>query len=879
MLTDMKQILIITALMLAYCEAANAQLETAVWYFGRGAGLDFNTPEPKVLLNGQIKDELYLDDGRNQRLYGEGMATFSDSLGHVRLYTNGQTLWNCDDEIMPNGKGLLGHTSSTESAIIVPWPGDPNRYFVFVVDAEFGKNGLSYSVVDMTLDGGRGDVVEGQKNIMLESPVTNGVYVCEKVTAIKHANGHDFWLLSRTAPGNKVLRYLVDGNGINLDSRSEFPVSALNIDYEYLMDPVTHQIYPSFDPTLSIGYMRVAPNGRLIACANGGASLKANIDGEDVYVNVLEIFKFDPRDGNIEPYVTHLDTIAYLYGVEFSSDVSKLYYTSHRKLVQLDLMSDDPETISKSATLVGEYPQLTNIDTLHYGALQLAINGKIYVAQDGYDYIGVIENPRLKGTDCGYSLDGKYLEGRVSRLGLPNFIPTYLLPPDFEIINNCTNSVTTFKCTDSRDVETFAWKLTSADGDLIAESSEKEFSIALTETGKFRISLEVVVDGFSHVDYRFFEVYEPPVFTLGEDVKICSYEEAVIAPPKSGSDFSFNWVDGGGDDDLHVTRSGEHRGILTDNYTGCTFEDAIIVTVIEPEKFLMPTAAEFCSGESVDINVELNDKIVDFHWLDDDNEGAVRTIEKPGDYFAKSIDVEGCEFSSVVKVTENLLPVIDFGDDNIICTNRQRILDCGIADVDYLWNTGAKSRTVFADTAGYYKVTVTDGKGCVSTDSIEMVLKTLPQIALPPDTVLCDGTMMTLSAAWHDAFKYVWQDFSGGEEFEVESPGTYSVEVTNVCGDVNDEINVRYRYCGEFIFPNIITPNGDGINDYFRIKGLDEFVSGWQIDIYNREGRRVFHSSNYHNEWNAPDVTDGVYFYIFYKDGDKYSGNISVFHK
>ena len=195
----MKRLLVITSLIIACCGVSTAQLETAVWYFGRNAGLDFNTPEPKTLTDGKITD-LYIefdtvnqhDDDLHHRLYGEGMASFSDSLGHLRLYTNGQTLWNANGGVMPNGDKLLGHTSSTESAIIVPWPGDNDKYFVFVVDAEFGKNGLSYSVVDMNLDEGRGDVVEGQKNIILESPSTTGAFVCEKVTAIKHANDRDF---------------------------------------------------------------------------------------------------------------------------------------------------------------------------------------------------------------------------------------------------------------------------------------------------------------------------------------------------------------------------------------------------------------------------------------------------------------------------------------------------------------------------------------------------------------------------------------------------------------------------------------------------------------------------------------------------------------
>lgn len=870
----MRRLTIITALILACCGVCTAQLETAVWYFGRGAGLDFNTPEPKFLPGGQIADVL-MDTiyYNNLRLYGEGMASFSDSLGHVRLYTNGQTVWNVDNEVMPNGSGLLGHTSSTESAIIVPWPGDMNRYFVFVIDAEFGKNGLSYSVVDMRLGNGKGGIVDGQKNIMLEGPDYNGNYVCEKVTAIKHANGYDFWLLTRTAPGNNVVRYLVDKDGINLASRQEFPISALNIQYE--LDDEGNKC---FDPTFAIGYMRVSPNGRLVACANGGSSLRAEVDGEKKFVNLLEVYKFDPRNGNLEPFVTHLDTVSYLYGVEFSSDVTKLYYTTRRKIFQLDLMSDNAETISKSATFIGEFPQFSDLDTLMLGALQLAINGKIYVAQDGYPYLGVIENPRAKGQDCNYVIDGKYLEGTISRLGLPNFIPTYLLPPDFEIVNNCSNSHTTFRCIDDRDVQRYYWKLTTASGEGIAEATVREFEIPLTTPGKYRISLEVIVDGFSHVDYRFFEVFAPPEFSLGDDVQICSYDEALIAAPVLDEGFTFSWADGGSDD-LHINKTCEVIGKLTDNHTGCTTEDVLEVKVVDPVEFEMPDALEFCSGKSVTIEATLNDKIANFQWLDGDQSDSKRIVSKPGEYEAKTVDVEGCEFSRTVKITENPLPKISLDADNIICTNKQRVLDCGIDDVSYLWNTGATTRTITPDTAGIYKVTVTDKKGCISSDSILMEQKTLPMISLPPDTLMCDGNVLPLNVAWHDALNYQWQDFSGGEEFVVEQPGTFSVVVSNYCGDTRDEIVVRYRYCGEFIFPNIITPNGDGINDYFKIKGLDEFVKGWSIDIYNREGRCVFHSDNYHNEWNAPDVKDGVYFYVFYKGGDKYSGNISVFHR
>ena len=179
---------------------------------------------------------------------------------------------------------------------------------------------------------------------------------------------------------------------------------------------------------------------------------------------------------------------------------------------------------------------------------------------------------------------------------------------------------------------------------------------------------------------------------------------------------------------------------------------------------------------------------------------------------------------------------------------------------------------------GNYSVLVTDAKGCVSKDSIELKEFTKPEISLIADTTICDDTEFYLTSEWPDATDYIWQNGQHGKEILVESSGIYKLSIINMCGVATDSVDITVRYCGEFVFPNIITPNGDGINDYFKIKGL-EWSSGWEMSIFNREGKMVFHSSDYKNNWNAPDLSDGVYFYIMEKQGKRYKGNISVFHK
>ena len=97
-----------------------SQSQTNIWYFGKHAGLDFNSGKPVPLTDGQINSF-------------EGCATMSDSLGNLLFYTDGMKIWNAEHEIMPNGEEILGDTSSTESAIIIPQPGSLSKFYVITV--------------------------------------------------------------------------------------------------------------------------------------------------------------------------------------------------------------------------------------------------------------------------------------------------------------------------------------------------------------------------------------------------------------------------------------------------------------------------------------------------------------------------------------------------------------------------------------------------------------------------------------------------------------------------------------------------------------------------------------------------------------------------
>jgi hypothetical protein len=343
-----------------------------VWYFGNYCGIDFNSGTPSALTNGAL-------------IQGEGCATVCDDEGSLNFYTNGQTIWNRNHEIMPNGNDLMGSISATQSALIVKKPYSKDLYYVFTVDALENQlqNGLRYSVVDMNLDNTNGDVND-QKNILLDVPV------CEKITAVRHQNQYDVWLIAHRWESDEFLVYLIDSNGVH-----DPIVQAIGSVHEGGYS--SESSYNGW--TNSIGYMKASINGQRIACAIHRA-------------NIIELYSFRDTDGQISDYFCSPAEFPDAYGVEFSPDGSKLYVTQTitSRLCQFDLNTDN---------LMQDYVEIA---TPNYqpSALQLGPEGKVYVSELNNSYLSVINEPDSSGLACNYISNGVHLAGRTCRRGLPS---------------------------------------------------------------------------------------------------------------------------------------------------------------------------------------------------------------------------------------------------------------------------------------------------------------------------------------------------------------------------------------------------------------------------------------------------------------------------
>ncbi|MFN8238179.1 MAG: hypothetical protein U0T77_08425 [Chitinophagales bacterium] len=201
-------IVLIISVCFNYCSFAQSvnviSKQSYRWYFGNRAGLNFTTTPPSVLYDGAL-------------FSNEVCASISDkNSGRLLFYTNGNSVWDSSHQVMPNGSNLMGRLDS-EQGVIVPFPGHSNQYYI--VSTTY-INGMYYSIVDMSLNAGKGDVVVDKKNIKLLNP---GI-ASDKVTYTHHANKRDFWIIAKESYSNVFYVYLLDINGLQI-------VDTISIDF------------------------------------------------------------------------------------------------------------------------------------------------------------------------------------------------------------------------------------------------------------------------------------------------------------------------------------------------------------------------------------------------------------------------------------------------------------------------------------------------------------------------------------------------------------------------------------------------------------------------------------------------------------------------
>jgi hypothetical protein len=341
-----------------------------------GTIFDFNGPSLNI----------YRHD-RQMRIANSHNASICDSSGNLLFYTNGCYIANYDDEMIENGDGINageiydsfcgpntnGYPSGFQSSIVLPQPNTSGIYYLFHKKIfntfnpswDVHTHFLLYSIVDMNQNNGKGKVT--QKNIL----AYQDTLAFGDMTAVRHANGVDWWLMSPGDRNNNYFVFLFNHQGISLTHK--FTIG----DVTPLYGEGAGQSFFSYDGTK---YIRFNPT------------------------NKIRMFDFDRSTGVLSNYQKiNVDFGAYDPGDGGSalSPSGQYFYVSvKRYLYQMDLWAAD---IEASQTLVGTYDGYADPLAANFGRGILGPDCKLYIfSGNASKVIHIIHNPDKLGLDCNF---------------------------------------------------------------------------------------------------------------------------------------------------------------------------------------------------------------------------------------------------------------------------------------------------------------------------------------------------------------------------------------------------------------------------------------------------------------------------------------------
>lgn len=845
-----------------------------VWVFGDSAGIDFNTGSP-IAVKTAIKG-------------GERTASICDAVGNLLFYTSGDQVWDRSHQLMPNGDTLITDptmpgtgrycNSTSQASLIVPSPGDPFRYYLFSLTAmEFGvfSGRLYYSIIDLRLNNGMGDVDVSHKSILLDSNLT------EHLTGVSgdRCNSWVIAVSSLFSPEGAVFKsFEITDSGIN-------------------PDPVL-----SVSPLVTTGGL---PLGKLEVSADGR---KVAICRRDPWGHAgygVEVYDFNRANGHLLNGLslsgqTAVNSEAY-YGVAFSQDNSKVYASGAAPgglMVQYDLSSNDPIQIAQTKTF---------IDSAH--DLRRAPDGKIYykIVSNTTQNLGVLHFPDLAGLSCQPARNAVVPQPNTFYGGFPNLVPvvrkdTFLNSQNLSA--GCFAVQTTISANGSEGWD-YVWSTGQTGNQLTVDTPGMYWVTYFTPPCNF------------HAD-TFHVAFPAGVLpTLDIQGECRDYRNGQVYAGTYPGDpvlYTYTWLQGSDTlftgDSLQNVPSGAYR-VHVQTSTGC---DTLLHFELPEEDFRVSFTTSdtlVCLGDTVLFQNTSDSHFTSFYW--DFTDGNTSTAVAPSYRYVQSgthpvvLSGVGPVCRDTARVVIHVDPSVTPGftaEPTVVCLGQAvyfyPVMDSTTIAFEWLWGDQIRSESRVQDVyqhafdaPGTFPVAVKmQFRACPDTSFTDsIIVYPLPEVDLGGDSSIClDGGPIYLKNLRPESTgmqRYLWSTGDTTSILKVVRPGMYSLSVSSGPLGCSTTEQVVVRKSCAIDIPNAFTPNGDGHNDYFFPRQLSsEGVTAFHLQVFNRWGQLLFETRELNGRgWNGR-LNDevqpmGVYLYridVRFANSreERYEGNVTL---
>jgi gliding motility-associated-like protein len=928
-----------------------SQNQASNWYFGDRAGLQFDECSDHVsaITDGQTSP---VDD---QVQAGYSSASISDKYGNLLFYTDGRSIWNRNHQLMSNANELIGtEIKGKGNTLILPKPQDENLYYVFAVDNagwwntppflpslvvdDESNDGLTYSVVDLSLQGGLGDVIPAEKNIHLvtyNSLIPNDLnFKCSrKLTAIRGSDCNSYWIITHFNASFYAFR--VDETGV-----SSTPVISI-------ITPLIPNDNTFWFSSSLKGQLKASPNGTKLAIAHFGFT---NNDGS-LASGGIYLYDFDNSTGLVSNKVDILAGVEenFPQGIEFSASSKKLYATNIKdviqdddeksKLLQWDLEADD---IAESLQVIFEST------IIRFNNLQLGSDDRIYIIQPSFSvasetqrYLGIINNPEansISGVDYeefGLLTDVNDNFQNTGVSSLPQFNRSWF-NTRINIIQNRISECELQLCGGASEIlsatniigATYVW---SKDGVIIPD--ETNHQLLVDETGFYEVFIEpnngdcpIEGDAIVSIENNIPVANNASIFQCDEDgvedgltlFNINQLSNDIIdnEPDRninyflSLSDAENNTFPINGNSFNNSINPQIIYALVTNILSGCT--NIAEITLEVSNTSANSTSLISCDDDEIvdgftNFNlIEANSNILNglpsgltIVYYETLNQALLEqnplevnftnTIAYNQIIFARVEDDNNCFGISEVELAVFDVPNIETQFETLYCLNffpelitlTGGVIGDSPSNYFYSWSTGETTSEIEVNEPGTYIVRVTNTDGCFKDRTITVLPSNIATFTNIDIVDASQNNIITVFVTGEGDYEYAIDDSNGPYQdsnvFEDVDPGLHTIYVRdkNNCGTVEDVVSV-------IGFPKFFTPNNDTYHDTWQVYGISsQFQANTSIFIFDRYGKLLIELDPLSGGWDGTFngelmPTSDYWFSVTLEDGRTFNNHFTL---